>query len=197
MPDLPDGLVLELAPKDVPKHADSVTLRLHVPKSFVSVERWKAFKARPVEGTKEWLGKMKCHSVYGWRERTQKNWKGDEEIFVCGYMKLQRDVVASVLQLSGRHGVFVDRLAKDQVQRPNVSWMDRNGQSHAAYYNAVCEAAKEKACSVAFRVGGGNNLGLRLQNVVPEHVVGVWRVSGVPLERSDEGLRACCCCCCC
>ena len=108
-----------------PRHVDLVTLRLHVPKSFVSVERWKACKERPVEGAKEWLGKVKCHSVYGWREHTQKSWKGKEEIFLCGYMKVQRDVVASVLELSGRHGVFVDRLATDQVQRPNISWIDR------------------------------------------------------------------------
>ena len=40
-----------------------------------------------------------------------------------------------------------------------------------------------------FRVGGGNNLGLRLQNVAQEHVVGVWRVSGVPQELSDEELQ--------
>ena len=70
-----------------PRHVDLVTLRLHVPKSFVSVERWKACKERPVEGAKEWLGKVKCHSVYGWREHTQKSWKGKEENFLCGYMK--------------------------------------------------------------------------------------------------------------
>ena len=78
MPELPDGLVFDLPSKDVPRHVDLVTLRLRVPKSFVSVERWMAFKERPVEGAKEWLGKAKCHSVYGWREHTQKNWKGPE-----------------------------------------------------------------------------------------------------------------------
>ena len=106
--------------------------------------------------------------------------------FLCGYMKVQRDVVASVLELSGRHGVFVDRLAKDQVQRPNVSWIERKERSHAAYCNAVCELAKDKSCSAAFRVGEGNNL----QNVPPEHVVGVWCVSGVPLEWSEEELQS-------
>ena len=54
MPELPDGLVFDLPSKDVPRHVDLVTLRLRVPKSFVSVECWKAFKERPVEGAKEW-----------------------------------------------------------------------------------------------------------------------------------------------
>ena len=53
----------------------------------------------------------------------------------------------------------------------------------------MCEAAEHKSCSFAVRAGGGNHLGLRLQDVAPEHVVRVWRVSGVFLEWSDEELQ--------
>ena len=68
--------------------------------------------------------------------------------------------------------------------------MSPKARSRAAYFNAVCELAKDKSCSAAFRVGGGNNLGLKLQNVPPEHVVGLWCVSGFPLEWSEEELQS-------
>ena len=73
MPSLPESLVFKLPEKDAPVHKDLVTLRLHLPKVFVSEERWKGFKARPVDGVKDWLGKCRMHSTYGWREHKQAN----------------------------------------------------------------------------------------------------------------------------
>ena len=77
---------------------------------------------------------LRCHSTYGWHEHVQKNRKGEEEVFVSGYMKLQQDTTAHTLKLSCWHGLLIDRLGWKGVGR---------------------------GCSLAFGVGGGSNLGLR------------------------------------
>ena len=188
MPSLPEHLVYQLPQQHAPVHKDLVTLRLHLPKVFVSEERWKSFKARPVDGVKEWLGKLRMHSTYGWREHKQKNWKGEDETFLSGYVKIQESVVSDLLSLSGRHGLFAARLANEQACRSNVCWLERGDRSFAAYYSFALDESKRQNSPVAFRVGGGNNLGLRLQASEAARSVGVWRVSGVPFGWSDEEL---------
>ena len=96
----------------------------------------------------------------------------------------------SVLALSGRHGLFADRLAREQARRPNVSWVDKGDLTSAAYYTAACAEAQSKGTALAFRLGGGNSLGLCLQTNEFVRSVGVWRVTGVPFGWSEEELQS-------
>ena len=189
LPMHPGSLVKTLDSKDLPAKKELVALRLFVPKCYVSDDKWKSFKAQPKAGVDEWRGEIPVHSTYGWNENTHKNFKGDTEIFLTGYIKVEQKHLDACLKLSGRHAVFVERLAKEQACRPNVAWYDRGQKTFAEYFAWLRDESKSKSCPLAFRVGGGNNLGLRVQKLQDARTLGVWRVSGVPEEWTAEELN--------
>ena len=186
MPELPPGIVSQVA--KAPAKRELVPLRVFLPKMLVSEDRWKGVKAHPVSVIDPWKGPLAVHWSYGWTENKVQNWKGQEEIFLSGYIKVEVALVDQFLSLSGQGGLFVDRLAKDQSCRPNVLWQKRGGRSSHEYHSHVLKEAFKQKQPLAFRVGGGDNLGIRLKVGSTLQVRGVWRVMGVPGDWSVEDL---------
>lgn len=111
-PSLPTNLVAEV--KHAPTKRVYTTVRIHVPKAFVSKEQWPLWCSRPGSVLQDWSPQTKTvHTSYGWVNTHQKNWHGSLEEFVLGYAKVEAHDVQTVLDRSERSGVFVSRLAKE------------------------------------------------------------------------------------
>ena len=176
-PVLPTNLVQEVA--TVPAKRALATVRIHVPRNFVSSEHWKLWTKKPAHMLQDWSAQAKpVHASYGWTTTNQKNLHGSED-FVLGYAKIDVSHVQEFLALSGRAGVFVARLVKESTP-VHVSWEEKVALNDMEYYNKVLSIAAANKTSVAWRAGGGNNLGCRLLDSKPPHVCGLWRIKNVP-----------------
>ena len=127
--------------KNVPAKCNWVTVRIHVPKAFVSKEQWALWCSRPGSMLQDWSPQTKAvHTSYGWVNTSQKNWHGSLEEFVCGYAKVEAHNVQTVLDRSGRSGAFACRLAKE-CARVHVEWVGKGNFDDASYLNKVTTVA--------------------------------------------------------
>ena len=132
----------------------------------------------------------------GWRpEKGSKGMQGHARACkgeVEAYMLVAK-VVDQLVRQSGRHGVFVSRLASDLAAKPKkaVRWVDRlvdNAADERAYLEVVLASAGE--APVVHRRGGGRDLGAEdaceSGKQSPPYV---WRASA-PRWWTDEQLEA-------
>ena len=103
-------------------------------------------------------------------------------------------MIDTVLNKSGKSGVFCDRLAKDRASDRWVAWEALGNHDPVSFLAANLNAAKENAIELKvacvpllWRAGGGNCLGLRL-NHKPSSTVVTWRAKSIPFPWAETDL---------
>lgn len=176
--------------KQLPESREMATIRFHmVPCSCgLLYEDRAAWKARPDEQVQEWVQSKVLHVTYGWAVTNQTCRSGDKEEFLVGYAKTPVASLDGVLSRSGACGAFVSRIAKESSEKHFVQWIDCGSRDSVSYLKSVLSSASSKSAPVPCRPGGGAGLGIRLKDAPTEKPVSVWRVKGVPIQWTDDGL---------
>ena len=79
----------------------------------------------------------------------------------CAHRKKSID---QITKLSGKDGLFVDKLNNEQSRRPNIWCIQiKEGETMSSYFTRAHAEAKKENSSLCFRKGGSTCLGLRLQ----------------------------------
>ena len=84
--------------------------------------------------------------------------------------------------------MFVDRLVKEAVHKPMVSWLAKSEKDLKTYFLEALEEAKAASTSLAWRAGGGDSLGLRLKKAPAALLVSTWRVKAVRASWTESEL---------
>ena len=139
-PVLPTNLVQEVA--TVPAKRALATVRIHVPRNFVSSEHWKLWTKTPAHMLQDWSAQAKpVHASYGWTTTNQTNLHGSED-FVLGYAKIDVGHVQEFLAL--RSGwCFCCSVGQGKYSCPcflgRESCLERHGVLQQGFVNCCCQ----------------------------------------------------------
>ena len=167
--------------KNVPKAEELSTCRVVMPREFQAVADWDLACRKPVALIKSQLPQGLVVKAYGWHRLEAKQAKDEA---VVGFVKIPTKDVHLITQGSGLKGVFW-KLLGDKAQKP-VKWIPNPEKLKAhAYYAMAKRQAEAQHVGLAFRSGGGANLGLvGVANVTEggETVKRRWVAKGVPAD---------------
>ena len=155
-----------------PPVRDVRTLRVMGVREYMMPEIWQALKGSPAEVVARLLG-LKHLKAESWKFQATQG----EQVLV-GYMSFEASLAQKALQLSGRQGLFVEPLARDQPQRPLVEWLQPGALSGVSYLQQAIQKSAGKP--LAFRKGQGAALGVRCAKGEAVELPAAWRVRGVP-----------------
>ena len=93
-----------------------------------------------------------------------------------GYLKVGATAATALRKASGEGGLFVERLAQDEPERPRVRWIAKEKAEPADYHREVLRQAKEGGTHAVFRRGGKDNLGIAVSGEV---AVRRWVIHGM------------------
>ena len=147
-------------------------------------------RLRPGEVIKKLCPGNSFHSIYGAKTVS---YDGQAKATILeGYVKVTSADVEAVLKNSGEAGVFITRLAANWPRKDPVEWHQQlQVEADWDYVARVRCHAKQQACPMAFRKGGGASLGVPYKDGVVPPKPYVWRVNGVPKTWTDEDLTQC------
>ena len=163
------------------RHLISLVSRATAAKHFMESEIWKALQASPKEVICKLLGK-KLHRSEGWKLVSDDN----SEQLLVGYATYIAADAQQVQEASGRNGIFVEALARDQPARPMVTWLPPGDTTGIAYLRSALQQAGGRP--LAFRKGQGASIGIRAKRGEAVKAASNWRVRGVPRAWSEQDL---------
>ena len=163
---------------------ERVALRVMIFKSFCEEDEWKAARRRPEKIAAKVCGSEVEMRTYGWKEQ-----ESDEGISIVGYVKVKPESVAELVKLSGRKGVFLDKLSRDVEVRSQVSWVKREKEEKdRAYFARALLKAEEQQVPLTYRRGGGSSLGLKgVEGAKSEY--SSWVLKGAPQWWGPDALK--------
>lgn len=162
-----------------PPARDLQTVRIIAARSFMEPAMWANLQGSPRDVVTKLLGSKPIRAE-GWKLVSGPS---EDQSFV-GYLTFEKAVAQKILGSSGRYGLFVEALARDQPVRAVVQWIAPGDMSGVAYLRDVLQQAKGRA--LAYRKGQGVCLGIRAQRGEALQVAATWRVRGVPKSWSED-----------
>ena len=154
-----------VATVDAPKEENLSTLRVTIPKTFVTSSQWDTALKRPMQLVLECLPKGSSCRGYGWHQIPNHG-------VVMGSIKLPTKFVDTVLQVSGIKRCLFICIDKDHERKP-VSWLEtKENQTSMQYLSDAKHQAKTAGVGLALKKGKKNNLGL----------------VGITIKTGEEGL---------
>ena len=178
LPNAPTGLV-RTSTFSAPTREVS-TLRVLIPREFLETDVWKNALAKPNDFVQTHIGAFL--SASRWKHEITNN-KGSTEELLEGYIRIDASQHEALLRKSGAGGVFCERLARDSIKQM-VQWIPKQCEGPA-----YLKVAQQKSGSLAFRKGGGANLGLRLAAGEHPERTSTWKVRHVPNSWAMEDLQ--------
>ncbi|CAE7662478.1 infB [Symbiodinium sp. CCMP2592] len=162
-----------------PPSRELQTVRVLAVKDYMEPMIWRNLLDGPKEVVSRLLG-TRPHRAEGWKQLST---QGGDQHFV-GYLTFVKAEAEKALASSGRNGIFVEKLARDQTTRPLLQWIQPGNLQGISYLrHAIMEAAGKP---LAFRKGQGAALGVRAQKGETLQVASNWRVRGVPKSWSEQ-----------
>ena len=160
---------------------------------MLSRDLWETILRNPRSHAYKVFGEQVVHSTYGWKEVKFANKKQQEpEILLQGFLRSQEKSIDQIMKLSGKDGLFVDKLSTEQSQRPNVWWIPiQEGETMSAYFTRAQADAKKENSSLCFRKGGTTCLGLRLQDSKHRPQLHAWTLHGAPKHWFGQDVMQC------
>eukprot|EP00435_Cladocopium_sp_Y103_P007050 s1814_g2.t1 len=160
---------------------------------MVSRDMWDTMKHSPRSLIYKTFGEKVVHSTYGWQEvRFDHRKQTESEILLQGFLRAPEKSIDEVMKLSGKDGIFVDRLTNERRPRPNVWWIQiKEGEDMPAYLARASAEAKKENCSMCFRKGGSTCLGLRLQDSKHLPQLHAWTLHGAPRHWFGQDVMQC------
>ena len=160
---LPEWGTLPCVVKDtdgLPAVAPLTSCRVCMPKELLAPEAWSLAQKKPVRVLETALPAGVTFRSYGWHCVTGSKTGKDE--CICGFVKLPKEAVASVLSRSGARGVFFQEMLPKDAPRLSgqVSWLPNTFKTAFEYLKAARAEADVAKTGLAFRKGGGACLGL-------------------------------------
>eukprot|EP00435_Cladocopium_sp_Y103_P071626 s534_g38.t1 len=173
--------------------APLAVFRLTIPKVMVTRDLWETLKCSPRNMVNKTFGDKTVRSTYGWQEVKFANKKQPEpEILLQGFLRCPEKSVDHVLMLSGKDGIFADRLSHERSPRPNVWWIPRKeSEDMISYFTRATAEAKKENTSICFRKGGSTCLGLRLQANKSIPQLHAWTLHGAPRHWFGQDVLQC------
>ena len=162
-----------------PPARDLQTVRLIAARGFMEPAMWATLQDSPRDVVTKLLGSKPIRAE-GWKLVSGPS---EDQSFV-GYLTIEKAVAQKIIGSSGRYGLFVGALARDQPVRAVVQWIPPGDMSGVAYLRDVLQQAKGRA--LAYRKGQGTCLGIRAQRGEALQVAATWRVRGVPKSWSED-----------
>jgi hypothetical protein len=169
------------------------TFRVTVPKAMISRDLWETILRNPRSHAQKVFGERVVHSTYGWKEVKFVNKKQQEpETLLQGFLRSQEKSIDQITKLSGKDGLFVDKLNNEQSRRPNIWWIQiKEGETMSSYFTRAHAEAKKENSSLCFRKGGSTCLGLRLQENKHMPQLHAWTLHGAPKHWFGQDVMQC------
>ena len=162
-----------------PPSRELQTVRVLAVKHYMEPTIWRHLLDGPKEVVSRFLG-TRPHRAEGWKQLST---QGGDQHFV-GYLTFVKTEAVKALEASGRNGIFVEMLARDQSTRPLVQWIQPGDLTGIGYLrHAIKEAAGKP---LAFRKGPGAALGVRAKKGETLQVTSSWKVRGVPKSWNEQ-----------
>ena len=137
------------------------SLRVLAPKRLLSQDAWTEVAANPTKVMRNMLPTGAYHSSSNWAEVSHQGKYLTEKVLE-GYVRVDSKTLETTLKLSGRKGLFLTQLTKENPRPPQVEWVPLVSQESPKQYMArVQQMSSAQGRPMAFRKGGGNCLGLR------------------------------------
>eukprot|EP00435_Cladocopium_sp_Y103_P017802 s2555_g4.t1 len=156
---------------------DHITLRLTIPLKYVE-KRYHDELFAAAHLALRILGATEEIKTYRWESKAGE---------ITGYAAAPEDVSKKLLGKSGIGGIFVSRLVKDMLQKPAVTWIQKEEKEDSGIYHArVIEAGKKVGAAITYRRGGNNDLGVLAQD--SEKRSKSYAVWGVPRSMGPDSL---------
>ena len=169
------------------------TFRVTVPKAMISRDLWETILRNPRSHAQKVFGERVVLSTYGWKEVKFVNKKQQEpETLLQGFLRSQEKSIDQITKLSGKDGLFVDKLNTEQSRRPNIWWIQiKEGETMSSYFTRAHAEAKKENSSLCFRKGGSTCLGLRLQENKHMPQLHAWTLHGAPKHWFGQDVMQC------
>lgn len=187
---LPDFPACQVSKTTLP--AESLvasTFRVTIPSCFCT-QSWRHCQSKPANVV---TGLLKANNLdqnfiatYGWRTLESQQWKGFSEA-VTGFLKVEQTSANSILQLSGRDGVFIEPLAKDRSPTP-IEWIlqERDEDDHM-YFQRIFDQTHSDG--MTYRRQGRSLLGIRMPaGATSNREARMWETRGISSQWSTGRL---------
>ena len=101
------------------------TLRVQIPKRYMTHETWVQVTRRPAATLKSIVEPSVFHSTFKWSQVTHRTKYGGEELVLEGFLKIDQDAIFDTLRRSGSKGIFLSQVNKDNPNPPKVAWVPK------------------------------------------------------------------------
>eukprot|EP00435_Cladocopium_sp_Y103_P014984 s1264_g3.t1 len=165
-------------PKEVKiRNEEFDVLRVLIPMKFIDKKHHDTLYGRPEYSLKlcQWDVETKTH-----------HWESAHGC-ISGLANLPKDRSQKLLQQSGKGGVFWSKLAQNTTTRPDVTWIQpEENEPDLQYFARVQKLADAAGVPMAFRKGGGADLGMQKHN--DEEIYRSFAIWGAPGHFGPEAI---------
>ena len=78
----------------------------------------------------------------------------EPETLLQGFLRSQEKSIDQITKLSGKDGLFVDKLNNEQSRRPNIWWIQiKEGETMSSYFTRAHAEAKKRKLQLMFSQG--------------------------------------------
>ena len=169
------------------------TFRVTIAKNTICKDTWEMTKRDPKQIALKTFGSEMVHSTYGWREVKVSSQRQDEaDVLLQGFVRTKDTFTTRMLRLSGKSGLFVNRLTSQQDTPPHTWWLPREEcEDPVTYFKRATEECTKENVGMSFRKGGGSFLGLRLPSNKRKPQLRAWSLHGAPRSWYSQDVLKC------